>query len=119
MSDWEEIRRNYPLIDKMMLWIRGMSSPNHHLSTQASCQRWDRLDKSCLRRRNCASNKQSSVRIVASILASVEVARGSVDTLMGETVVCCKPPRVVLYKCTYVPYNGTFGTSDQGQTLDV
>jgi hypothetical protein len=28
-------------------------------------------------------------------------------------------PRNILYKCTYVPYNGTFGTSDQGQTLDV
>ncbi len=32
---------------------------------------------------------------------------------------CCKPLRYVLYKCTYVPYNGTFGTSDQGQTLDM
>jgi hypothetical protein len=32
---------------------------------------------------------------------------------------CRKPPRYVPYKCTYVLYNGTFGTSDQGQTLDV
>ncbi len=32
---------------------------------------------------------------------------------------CRKPPRYVLYKCTYVPYDGTFGVSDQGQTLDV
>ncbi len=32
---------------------------------------------------------------------------------------CCKPPRYVPYKCTYVPYNGTFGASDQCQTLDV
>jgi hypothetical protein len=32
---------------------------------------------------------------------------------------CRKPPRDVPYKCTYVPYNGTFGMSDQGQTLDV
>ncbi len=32
---------------------------------------------------------------------------------------CRKPPRYVLYKCTYVPYNGAFGASDQGQTLDV
>ncbi len=30
-----------------------------------------------------------------------------------------KPPRYVPYKCIYVPYNDTFGTSDQGQTLDV
>jgi hypothetical protein len=32
---------------------------------------------------------------------------------------CHKPPRYVPYKCTYVPYDGTFGMSDQGQTLDV
>jgi hypothetical protein len=32
---------------------------------------------------------------------------------------CCKPPRYVPYKCIYVPYYGTFGASDQGQTLDV
>ncbi len=32
---------------------------------------------------------------------------------------CRKPLRYVLYKCTYVPYNGTFGASNQGQTLDV
>ncbi len=32
---------------------------------------------------------------------------------------CHKPPRYVPYKCTYVPYDGTFGTSEQGQTLDV
>ncbi len=25
---------------------------------------------------------------------------------------CHKPPRYVQYKCTYVLYNGTFGTSD-------
>jgi hypothetical protein len=32
---------------------------------------------------------------------------------------CRKPPRYVLYKCTYVPYNDTFSASDQGQMLDV
>ncbi len=32
---------------------------------------------------------------------------------------CRKPPRYVLYKCTHVPYDGTFGASNQGQTLDV
>ncbi len=32
---------------------------------------------------------------------------------------CRKPPRYVPYKCTYVPYDGTFGTSDQGQMLEV
>ncbi len=26
---------------------------------------------------------------------------------------CCKPPRYVPYKCTYVPYSGTFGMSNQ------
>jgi hypothetical protein len=32
---------------------------------------------------------------------------------------CCKPPRYVPYKGTYVPYVGTFGAPDQGQMLDV
>jgi hypothetical protein len=32
---------------------------------------------------------------------------------------CCKLPRYVPYKCTYVPYDGTFGKSNQGQTLDM
>ncbi len=32
---------------------------------------------------------------------------------------CHKPPSYVPYKCTYVPYDGTFGTSDQVQMLDV
>ncbi len=32
---------------------------------------------------------------------------------------CHKPPRYVPFKCTYVPYNGTFGASNQGQMLDV
>ncbi len=32
---------------------------------------------------------------------------------------CRKSPRYVPYECTYVPYDGTFGASDQGQTLDM
>ncbi len=32
---------------------------------------------------------------------------------------CCKPPSYVPYKCTYVPYDNTFGASDQGQRLDM
>jgi hypothetical protein len=32
---------------------------------------------------------------------------------------CCMPPRYVTYKGTYVPYNGTYGASDQGKTLGV
>ncbi len=36
-----------------------------------------------------------------------------------NSYICCKSSRYVLYKCTYVPYDGTFGASDQGQTLDV
>ncbi len=30
-----------------------------------------------------------------------------------------RPPRCVPYKDTYVPYDGTYGTPDQGQMLDV
>ncbi len=32
---------------------------------------------------------------------------------------CHKLLRDVPYKCTYVMYNGTFGASNQGQTLDL
>ncbi len=32
---------------------------------------------------------------------------------------CRRPSRYVPYKGTFVPYDSTFGTSDQGQTLDV
>jgi hypothetical protein len=32
---------------------------------------------------------------------------------------CHKLPRYVPYKGTYVQYDGTYGTSNQGQTLDV
>jgi hypothetical protein len=39
---------------------------------------------------------------------------------LPSSIKCCrKPPRYVPYKCTYVPYDGTFCASDQGQTLDV
>ncbi len=38
---------------------------------------------------------------------------------MSATTRCCKPPRYVPYKCTYVPYDGTFGASEQGQMLDM
>ncbi len=37
----------------------------------------------------------------------------------AQHTTCRKPPRYVPYKCTYVPYDGTFGASDQGQMLDV
>ncbi len=36
-----------------------------------------------------------------------------------QVISCRKPPSYVLYKGTYVPYDGTFGAPDQGQTLDV
>ncbi len=32
---------------------------------------------------------------------------------------CRRPPRYVPYKGTFVPYDGTYGAPDQGQTLDV
>jgi hypothetical protein len=33
--------------------------------------------------------------------------------------ICCMPSRNAPYKGTYVPYDGTYGVSDQGQMLDV
>ncbi len=49
----------------------------------------------------------------------VIVALASSHCCAGVVTHCHKPPRYVPYKCTYVPYTGTFGASDQGQTLDV
>ena len=40
------------------------------------------------------------------------------EIVFGVTY-CRRPPRYVLYKGTFVPYDGTYGTPDQGQTLDV
>jgi hypothetical protein len=48
------------------------------------------------------------------VLATKKIGMASL-----EVSPCRKPPRYVLYKCTYVPYGGTFGASDQGQTLEV
>jgi hypothetical protein len=53
--------------------------------------------------------KARAVVVVVAVAVAVAVA----------VVVCRKPPRYVPYKCTYVPYDGTFGASNQGQMLDV
>ncbi len=39
--------------------------------------------------------------------------------LLRNVMSCSKLPSYVPYKGTYVLYNGTYGASDQGQTLDV
>ncbi len=39
--------------------------------------------------------------------------------LKDLTVDCRRPSRYVPYKGTFVPYDGTYGAPDQGQTLDV
>jgi hypothetical protein len=41
------------------------------------------------------------------------------DILVYVAWYCHMPPSYVLYKGTYVPYDGTFGVPDQGQMLDV
>ncbi len=56
-----------------------------------------------------------SWRISLSIMPDAKVF---VPVSMSK-MLCCKLPRYVPYKCTYVPYDGTFGTSNQGQMLDV
>jgi hypothetical protein len=45
--------------------------------------------------------------------------KGMLKLWQQVILICRKPPRDVPYKCTYVPYDGTFGEADQGQTLDV
>ncbi len=38
---------------------------------------------------------------------------------MDQSYICRRPSRYVPYKGTFVLYDGTFGASNQGQTLDV
>ncbi len=51
-----------------------------------------------------------------NLLASLLPCKRSITTIVFA---CRKPPSYVPYKRTYVPYDGTFGAPDQGQTLDV
>jgi hypothetical protein len=57
--------------------------------------------------------QQSTKRASGKMLAAATVKAAETATA------CRKLPSYVLYKGTYVPYNGTFGAPDQGQTLDV
>ncbi len=55
--------------------------------------------------------------ILANLYAS---CRANIPANIAMFVVPCrKPPSYVLYKGTYVAYDGTFGMPDQDQTLDV
>jgi hypothetical protein len=58
---------------------------------------------------NCSGDLTNSIYQKIALLAiAKDLAR-----------LCHKPPRYVPYKCTYVPYNGSFGVPDQGQMLNV
>jgi hypothetical protein len=58
------------------------------------------------------------VRILVFVMFTKQ-PRAALLVLSVLQKIFCKPSRYVLYKCTYIPYDGTFGASDQGQTLDV
>jgi hypothetical protein len=49
-------------------------------------------------------------------LPQLQSASGTQDAV---AIACRRPSRYVPYKGTFVPYDGTYGTPDQGQTLDV
>ncbi len=68
----------------------------------------------------------AATTLVAAVVTTTAVAAAEMMTMTMTTAaaiaamaVCHKPPRYVPYKCTYVPYDGTFGTSEQGQMLDL
>ena len=69
------------------------------------------------RRRRRAVMCSSSPLVVTAMLFDIQYS--TLLFLCGEH--CLKPSRYVPYKYTYVyvPYDGTFGMPDQGQTLDV
>ncbi len=52
-----------------------------------------------------------------AVVVALEGGAVAVDRVVARG--CHKPPRYVPYKGTFVPYNGTYGVPDQGQTLDV
>ncbi len=56
---------------------------------------------------------------VFGLSSTKHLRRNAVLNPDNDMEACRKPPRDVPYKCTYVPYDGTFGASNQGQMLDV
>jgi hypothetical protein len=69
------------------------------------------------------SNEEVRIQLDCSTKIQADLEQLREDYILYEKsqmlVMCRKPPKYVPYKCTYVPYDGTFGASDQGQTLDM
>jgi hypothetical protein len=63
----------------------------------------------------CCRCRADSVRAANNGLALLRncFRHQGAHTFTCSSNACCKPPRYVPYKCTYVPYNDTFGASDQ------
>ncbi len=58
----------------------------------------------------CTNNDSSS---------RINCVKNSSNAIPIGGCACRRPSSYVPYKCTYVPYDSTFGASDQGQRLDM
>ncbi len=57
--------------------------------------------------------------VISIVILNAHGRKGHGAKFICPITKCRRPPRYVPYKCTYVPYDGTFGVPDQGQMLDV
>ncbi len=74
------------------------------------CFEWD-----LYRRRGNAEQVVAWWRCPVASGKALDILHGVMCTILHPCLhmACRKPPRYVPYKCTYVPYNNTFGASDQ------
>ncbi len=93
---------------KIFIFMQWRSSSVHSLPT-------DDLWSSLLRNFTCWYCPKTFVIFAVTLFLRLAWSL----YLIFFTCFCRKPPRYVPCKGTYVPYDGTYGTPDQGQTLDV
>jgi hypothetical protein len=69
-----------------------------------------------------AAAAAAAAATAAAAIATSNIANTSIissNATSADSSACHRPSRYVPYKSTFVPNDGTFGASDQGQTLDV
>jgi hypothetical protein len=77
--------------------------------------RWQRRQRvQWQQRRGRRARKRGLAGVVRAMAMARKTAMASTTTTTTKAMTaCCKLPRYVPFKCTYVSYNGTFGASDQ------
>jgi hypothetical protein len=94
-------------LDLLQIKRRVLSGNNHNPMMV------ERINRYLMKGLKIMTNERDSVWVALEAILLLLYAWNSCP------IPCHKPPRYVPYKCTYVPYDGTFGASDQGQMLDL